>query len=163
MSVGGAPSKPSSTSYVSDSWDDDGAHFVHTFSKYTELIGFSQAKLFMYCADTDDLDVYVNRRKLDAAGKPLVQLNIPLEALPAETTAEDVPDLNFFKYLGPNGRLRASHRELSADPTLSKESSLDVSSCCSVASSQQSREDSSWSNFLSRYTAVAFWNYLRGW
>ncbi|GAM43170.1 hypothetical protein TCE0_047f17760 [Talaromyces pinophilus] len=34
MSECGASSKPSSTSYVSDSWDDDGAHFVHTFSKY---------------------------------------------------------------------------------------------------------------------------------
>jgi predicted acyl esterase len=121
MSEGGAPSKPSSTSYVSNSWDDDGAHFVHTFSKYTELIGFSQAKLFMSCADTNDLDVYVICRKLDASGKPLMQLNIPLEALPAGTTAEDVPDLNVFKYLGPNGRLRASHRELSADPTLSRE------------------------------------------
>lgn len=103
MSEDGASSKPSSTSYLSDSWDDDGAYFVHTFSKYTELIGFSQAKLFMSCAGTDDLDVYVICRKLDASGKPLVQLNIPLEALPAGTTAEDVPDLNVFKYLGPNG------------------------------------------------------------
>ena len=124
MSEGGAPSKPSSTSYVSDSWDDDGAHFVHTFSKYTELIGFSQAKLFMSRADTDDLDIYVICRQFDAAGKPLVQLNIPLEALPAETTAGDVPDLNVFKYIGPNGRLRASHRELSAVPSLSKEQAL---------------------------------------
>lgn len=56
MSEGSAPSKHSSASYVSDSWDDDGAHFVHTFSKYTELIGFSQAKLYMSCADTDDLE-----------------------------------------------------------------------------------------------------------
>lgn len=62
----------------------------------------------MSCADTDDLDVYVICRKLDAAGKPLVQLNIPLEALPAETTAKDVPDLNVFKCLGPNSRLRTS-------------------------------------------------------
>jgi predicted acyl esterase len=50
-----------------------------------------------------------------------LQLNIPIEALPAGTTPEQVPNLNIFKYLGPNGRLRASHRALSEDPTLSKE------------------------------------------
>jgi hypothetical protein len=94
---------------------------VNTFSKYAELLGFSQAKLFISCADTDDLDVYVICRKLDASGKPLMQLNIPPESLLAGTTAEDVLNLNIFKYIGPNGRLRASHRKLSADPTLSKE------------------------------------------
>ncbi|KIW97423.1 uncharacterized protein Z519_01007 [Cladophialophora bantiana CBS 173.52] len=121
MSEGGAPGEASSTAYQSDSWDDDGAHFVHKFSTYTELIGYSQVKLYMSCAEADDLDVYVVCRKLDAGGQPLVQINIPLDALPAGTKAEDVPNLNIFKYLGPNGRLRASHRQLSADPTLTKE------------------------------------------
>ena len=121
MNEGGAPGEPSSISYQSDSWDDDGAHFVHKFSTYTELIGYSQVKLYMSCADTDDLDVYVICRKVDADGQLLMQMNIPLEALPAGTTAEDVPNLNIFKYLGPNGRLRASHRQVSADPTLTKE------------------------------------------
>lgn len=114
-------SESGSLSYQCDSWDDDGAHFVHTFTSYTELIGFSQAKLYMSCADTDDLDVYVICRKLDAQGQPLMQLNIPLAALPAGTTAEAVPNLNIFKYLGPNGRLRASHRALAADPDLTDE------------------------------------------
>ena len=118
---GAAPGAPSSTSYQSDSWDDDGAHFVHKFSTYTELIGYSQVKLYMSCAETDDLDVYVICRKLDADGQPLMQVAIPLEALPAGTTAEDIPDLNIFKYLGSNGRLRASHRQPSADPTLTAE------------------------------------------
>ena len=90
-----------SLSYQSDSWDDDGAHFVHTFTSYTELIGFSQAKLYMSCADADDLDVYVICRKLDAQGRPLMQLNIPLAALPAGTTADAVPDLNIFQIPGP--------------------------------------------------------------
>jgi uncharacterized protein len=116
-----APAEPSSSSYQSDSWDDDGAHFIHTFDRYTELIGYSQVRLFMSCADTDEMDVYVICRKLDAHGKPLLQLNIPLSALPTGTTAEDVPDLNVFKYVGPNGRLRASHRELRTDPNLSAE------------------------------------------
>lgn len=121
MQEGGAPTKPSSSSYQSDSWDDDGAHFVHKFTTYTELIGYCQVKLFLSCAETDDLDIYVICRKLDADGQPLMQLNIPLAAFPAGTTAEDVPNLNIFKYLGPNGRLRASHRQACADPTLTKE------------------------------------------
>ena len=115
------PHETSSTSYQSDSWDDDGAHFVHKFDSYTELIGFSQARLYMSCADMDDLDVYVICRKLDVKGRPLMQVNVPLEALPTGTTADDVPNLNIFKYLGPNGRLRASHRQLGVDPTLTKE------------------------------------------
>jgi predicted acyl esterase len=120
MNEGDAPEKSSSITYVSDSWDDDGAHFVHKFNSYTELIGYSQVRLYMSCTETNDMDVYVICRKLDASGQPLMQINIPLEALPAGTTAEDVPNLNIFKYLGPNGRLRASHRELSTDPTLNK-------------------------------------------
>lgn len=121
MDEGDSPNKSASVSYQSDSWDDDGAHFVHKFSEYTELIGYSQARLYMSCAKNDDLDVYVICRKLDANGQPLMQLNIPLEALPPGTTAEDVPNLNIFKYLGPNGRLRASHRQLSSDPNLTKQ------------------------------------------
>ena len=116
-----APSQASTISYQSDSWDDDGAHFVHTFGSYTELIGFSQVRLYMSCNDNDDLDVYVICRKLDINGKALMQLAIPLDALPSDVTAESIPNLNIFKYLGPNGKLRASHRKLSQDPTLTKE------------------------------------------
>lgn len=116
-------SGPCSLAYQSDSWDDDGVHFVHKFEAYTELIGYSQVRLYMSCSDNDDMDVYVICRKLDANGKPLMQINIPLEALPEGTTADDVPNLNVFKYVGPNGRLRASHRKLGTDPTLTKEQS----------------------------------------
>jgi hypothetical protein len=98
-------------------------HFVHKFTDYTELIGFSQVKLYMSCAEADDLDVYVILRKLDADGRPLMHINIPLESLPEGTVAADIPDLNIFKYLGPNGRLRASHRRLSADPGVTEEQS----------------------------------------
>lgn len=121
LAEGNAPRETSSVCYQSDSWDDDGVHFVHKFSTYTELIGFSQVKLYMSCAETDDLDVYVICRKLDADGQALTQVNMPLEALPTGTTAEHVPNLNIFKYLGPNGRLRASHRQLGTDPTLTRE------------------------------------------
>ena len=121
MSEGRAPSDLFTTSYQSDSWDDDGVHFTHKFDSYTELIGFSQARLYMACADTNDMDVYVLCRKLDKDGKAVSQLNVPLQAFPKGTTAEDVPNGNVFKYLGPNGRLRASHRHLGSDPTLRKE------------------------------------------
>ena len=123
MEEGTGPDQSATLTYQSDAWDDDGAHFVHTFDLYTELIGYSQVRLYMSCAETDDLDVYVICRKLDASGKALMQLNVPLEDLPSGTTADDIPNLNIFKYLGPNGRLRASHREQSHDPTLTEEQS----------------------------------------
>ena len=115
------PTASSSMRYISDSWDDDGAHFSHKFDEYTELIGLSKVKLYISCAETDDMDVYVILRKLDNDGHPLLHLNIPLQDLPAETTEEGIPHVNIFKYVGPNGRLRASHRRLEQDPHLSPE------------------------------------------
>jgi len=119
------PNKPSESAsaiaYVSDSWDADGAHFAYKFDTYTELIGFSKAKLYMSCADTDDMDVYIVLRKLDKDGRALLHMNIPMESLPAGIAEDDVPDLNIFKYVGPNGRLRASHRAIELDPELSAE------------------------------------------
>lgn len=113
-----APSRDSSASYQADSWDDDGAHFVHKFESYTELIGYSQAELWMSCNDMDDMDVYIICRKLAADGTPLMHVNIPMAAVPQWKTERDVPDGNIFKYLGPNGRLRASHRSTTLDPRL---------------------------------------------
>jgi uncharacterized protein len=115
------PVRASSVTYVSDSWDADGAHFAFKFEAYTELIGFSKVKLYMSCADSDDMDVYVILRKLDKDGHALLHMNIPMESLPVGTTEQDVPDLNIFKYVGPNGRLRASHRRIERDPELSVE------------------------------------------
>jgi uncharacterized protein len=119
------PPKPTSpqttTSYQSDSWSDDGAHFTYTFHTYTSLIGFSQAHLYMSCPATNDMDVYVILRKLSRTGSSLTSLNIPLSALPSGTAASDIPKLNIFRYLGPNGRLRASHRAVGTDPRLTPE------------------------------------------
>jgi predicted acyl esterase len=112
---------PSSVSYLSDSWDADGAHFVYKFDAYTELVGFSRVKMYMSCTDTDDMDVYVILRKLDKENNALLHLNIPMESLPAGTTEKDIPNVNIFKYMGPNGRLRASHRRIEQDPELSAE------------------------------------------
>lgn len=113
-----SPTSTSVASYQSDSWDDDGAHFTYTFAKYTELCGFSKAKLYMSCADLDDLDVYVIIRKLDRDGKPLLSCNIPFINQKPGTKPEDIPDLNIYKYVGPSGRLRASKRRVGDDPDL---------------------------------------------
>lgn len=76
----------------------------------------------MSCDEANDLDVYVIIRKLDAQGRALLNTNIPLKDLPPGIKDTDVPDLNIFKYVGPNGRLRASHREFSEiDPGLDTE------------------------------------------
>lgn len=76
----------------------------------------------MSCAETDEMDVYVIIRKLDEQGRALLHCNIPLKDLPTGTKESDVPDLNIFKYVGPNGRLRASHRKFSkTDPYLDDE------------------------------------------
>ncbi|KAL4808584.1 alpha/beta-hydrolase [Aspergillus unguis] len=111
-----------STDYQSESWDE-GAGFTYKFNTCTELVGFSRATLYMSCADTDDMDVYVMIRKLDANGRPLLHMNIPLESFPPRTKDSDVPDTNIFKYVGPNGRLRASHRKTAQDPALTPEQS----------------------------------------
>jgi hypothetical protein len=59
----------------------------------------------MAAPDHNDLDVVVQIRKIDASGKPLVQLNYPC---PVPTI--EVPNVNVAKTLGPQGFLRASHR-----------------------------------------------------
>jgi predicted acyl esterase len=114
----------STTQYQSNSWDDDGVHFSYKFSSYTELIGYSRVILYMSCADTDEMDVYVIIRKLDAHGNELLHINIPLEDLPVGVKETDVPHGNIFKYVGPNGRLRASKRKfLEHEPGLTPEQS----------------------------------------
>lgn len=116
-----SPAQDSSISYQSDSWDDDGVQFTWVFSQYTEICGFSKAKLFMSCNDLDDLDVYVIIRKLDRDGKPLHHFNIPLRDMLPGTRPQDVPDDNVRKYVGPNGRLRASMRLIAEDPAVTSE------------------------------------------
>lgn len=107
--------------YQSDSWEDDGAYFTHKFSKYTELCGFSKAKLFMSCDDLDDMDVYLILRKLDRDGNALLNFNIPFRHQKPGVKPEDIPDENIYKYVGPSGRLRASKRMTAEEPGLTDE------------------------------------------
>lgn len=120
------PKTTHTTKYLSDSWDDDGVHFTHRFDTNTELIGFSKVTLYMSCTDTNDMDVYVILRKLDKSGQALLHLNIPLEDFPDGTKESDIPHVNIFRYVGPNGRLRASHRETRPDPNLTAEQSASL-------------------------------------
>lgn len=115
------PTNTAVTSYRSDSWTDE-AHFTLTFDRYTELIGFSKATLFMSSDVADDMDVYVLIRKLDRAGVPLLNYNIPMKDYPPGTQKEDIEDRNLYKYIGPNGCLRASMRACEPDdPTIAPE------------------------------------------
>ncbi|PON28986.1 hypothetical protein TGAM01_v202094 [Trichoderma gamsii] len=113
-----------SVSYNSTSWQDDGAHFTYKFDRYTELCGFSKAKLFMSCNDLDDMDVYIVIRKLDEDGNALINYNIPFINQKPGTKPADIPSINLYKYVGPTGRLRASKRETAEDPYLTDEMRL---------------------------------------
>ena len=114
------PESEAISSYQSDSWDDDGTHFQYTFDSYTELCGFSKARLYMSCNDMDDMDVYVIIRKLDREGTPLLHMNIPLKDLPSRSE-KDLRNGNIYKHIGPNGRIRASKRLTAPDPRLNAE------------------------------------------
>ncbi|KAK1141008.1 hypothetical protein N8T08_009665 [Aspergillus melleus] len=108
-------------SFQSDRFEDDGAHFWYTFTQYTELLGPSKAKLFMSCQDLNDMDVYVQIRKVSVDGRPLTSVNVPFKDLPHTVREEDIEDLCLYKHLGPSGRLRASKRATGQDPALSEE------------------------------------------
>ncbi|KAH9205685.1 Alpha/Beta hydrolase protein [Leptodontidium sp. 2 PMI_412] len=111
-----------SITFAAHDKQDDGSHFTLTFDKYTELIGFSKAVLYVSTDAGDDLDVYVVIRKLDKDGNALINNNIPLKDLAPGSTEAGVPNTNIHKYIGPNGALRASWRAvLPEEPGLTAE------------------------------------------
>ncbi|KAH7201147.1 Alpha/Beta hydrolase protein [Fusarium oxysporum] len=113
-----SPSEGGSLSYQADSLSAAPVDFVRVFDKPTTVLGYSKAKLWVSCNETDDLDIFLSLRKIDKNGKLLEHINIPWEALPDDVQKqEDVPNSNTIKFLGPSGVLRASHRE--QDPALS--------------------------------------------
>ncbi|KAH6718396.1 Alpha/Beta hydrolase protein [Leptodontidium sp. MPI-SDFR-AT-0119] len=100
--------KISSVSYQADDLRAVSADFKLVFDETTTLIGFSKARLWVSCADTDDMDIYLSIRKADKNGKVLEHINLPWEELPDDVkSTEDVPNAN---YLGATGVLRLSHR-----------------------------------------------------
>ncbi|KAK7607503.1 Alpha/Beta hydrolase protein [Phyllosticta paracitricarpa] len=97
------PSPESSASYESHSLDDC-LDFRIFFKSYTELFGHPVVKLWMSCAEKDDMDVSVQLRKISKTGEPLMSVNYP-----CPVPDDQVPDVNVAKHLGPQGKLRASH------------------------------------------------------
>jgi uncharacterized protein len=96
--------------------DPEELSFEYLFETSTYVVGYPKATLYVSCTEHDDLDIYVQLRKTSKDGRLLDNINIPAEAL--GLSADEVPNLNVLKYLGPTGIIRASHREL--DEALSK-------------------------------------------
>ncbi|KAH6618436.1 Alpha/Beta hydrolase protein [Boeremia exigua] len=90
--------------------DPEELMFSIKFDKPTWLVGYSKAVLYLSADSADDLDVFVQLRKLNKAGGNTLQLNVPADALiPPAKDASEVSNSCFLKYYGPNGSLRASH------------------------------------------------------
>ncbi len=86
------PEKESFVRYKTD--DGKGkAIFIYKVSKKTELTGYIKLHLWVEAEGSDDIDIFTLIQKLDPQGKPLV-----------------TP----YDYMGPDGRMRASHRQLDA-------------------------------------------------
>ncbi|CAI9629302.1 unnamed protein product [Alternaria burnsii] len=100
--------------------DNDSEELIFSikFEKPTWLVGYSKAVLYLSAESADDLDVFVQLRKLDTTGGRTMQLNVPANALiPPAKDASEVADSCFLKYYGPNGSLRASHAVTQIDST----------------------------------------------
>jgi predicted acyl esterase len=116
------PTESSTVSYNSVSGTQPISHakFNLRFDKATRLMGLPKAVLYMSCKDFNDMVVYVLIRKLDAQGKPMININIPWSAAPYEKVS-DIPESdysNLMVYYGPTGVLRASHRKIDTSKSI---------------------------------------------
>ncbi|KAF4432955.1 putative serine esterase [Colletotrichum fructicola] len=85
-------------SYESDDANATTADFLFTFPNTTTLMGFTKAKLWVSCNDSDDMDIYVSLRKVNKSGKVLEHINIPWTAIPqSHSYQEDVVGSNIIK------------------------------------------------------------------
>lgn len=115
-----SPPSASSVAYRADGTGS--AFFSHTFEADTTVAGYGSVKLFLEIDEGDDADVYVLVEKLSRRGKrqhrnlmppPLAALGKAMHAAYLRGKLK----LGFIFYLGLDGRLRASHRELDASST----------------------------------------------
>lgn len=91
------PSASGVTSYQSDD-RSSAVELVYTFKTTTTLMGFSKAKLWLSCDDTDDMDIYLSLRKVSKSGRVLDHINIPWSAIPRnDSTHDDVVSTNVIK------------------------------------------------------------------
>lgn len=97
------PDQPKEEAEVSYQSDDYLGHvtFTHVFDRDTEITGYMKLHVWMETRCARDMDVYVRISKLNGKGKMVFHF------------------ARMWEYSGPNGLLRASHREL--DPDLSTE------------------------------------------
>lgn len=89
-------------------------NFIVHFDQYTEIAGYAKVKLWMSCAEHDDMDVVVQLQKVDKSGRPLVQVNYPVP-----DTVQKLAHNSHVKTFGPRGFLRASHTISKDDPQTS--------------------------------------------
>ncbi|CAN9467009.1 unnamed protein product [Alternaria alternata] len=100
--------------YQADSSDE--TSFTYAFSTKTVLIGPSTLVIDIAAPSHDDLDVHTHMFKADAYGALLSHLNMPVppsssNSSPA-STVETMTQNRIWRYLGPNGMLRASKRHV---------------------------------------------------
>jgi len=110
------PTTDSILSYQSDApymqvdADPGELRFQFEFKEPAYLLGNARATLNVSCNDHDDMDVWVQLRKVDRNGKLLQSINIPSKD--SGQADEEVERSNPLVYLGPTGVLRASHRAI---------------------------------------------------
>lgn len=90
--------------------------FVHRFKQDTEIAGYISLKLWVQALEADDLDIYVEVRKLDENGKHLGCRTM----LPPGVSRDDQPDQPETKsgmivFSGAKGMQRASMRATDAE------------------------------------------------
>ncbi|KAJ5190120.1 alpha/beta-hydrolase [Penicillium cinerascens] len=120
------PSSSSELSYLSDFVPTKPDHnseeliFTYKFGKPTWLLGYSKVILHLSADIPQDLDVFVQLRKMDKSGAILQHMNVPLKQLvPPKRSPDEVSNTCFLKYLGPTGALRVTHARTkipSSDP-----------------------------------------------
>ncbi|CAN9420564.1 unnamed protein product [Alternaria alternata] len=102
--------------YQADSSDE--ISFTYAFLTKTVLIGPSTLVIDIAAPSHDDLDIHTHIFKADASGAFLSHLNMPVppsssnsSSSPA-STVETMTQNRIWRYLGPNGMLRASKRHV---------------------------------------------------
>lgn len=96
------PAQPARAAYQSDDYLDH-VTFTYVFDQETEITGYMKLRVWMETREARDMDVYVRISKLNRAGKRVFH------------------DAVMWEYSGPNGMLRASHRELDLERSTENE------------------------------------------
>ncbi|MEE4545882.1 CocE/NonD family hydrolase [Streptomyces sp. V4-01] len=103
------PAHPAVASYDAEA-ERDGVAFTVGFSAETEIVGYPKVRLWVEADGSDDMDLFVVLLKLNAAGEPLEQFNVPNHGPVMDNLTRD--GASILKYKGSNGRLRVSLRHL---------------------------------------------------